>query len=92
MIVSFRHKGLKQFFETGGIRRIPAQLAPRIARQLDALNSAAHVSETDVPGWGLHQLKGNRKDTWAIKVSGNWRLTFRFERGDAFDVDLEDYH
>jgi len=61
-------------------------------RQLDALHSASQVSEMDVPGWELHELRGNRKGTWAVKVSGNWRITFRFQAGNAHDVDLEDYH
>jgi len=46
----------------------------------------------NLPGWKLHQLKGGRKGTWAVNVSGNWRITYRFEGGDAYDVELEDYH
>jgi proteic killer suppression protein len=92
MIVSFRHKGLKRFFQTGDTRGIPAQFAARIRLQLFTLNSASVVREMDVPGWDLHELKGNRKGTWAVKVSGNLRMTFLFSRGDAHYVDLEDYH
>ena len=92
MIRSFRHKGLKRFFETGDQRGIPAQQATRIRRQLDYLNAAKQVEDMNLPGWNLHQLKGSRKGTWAITVSGNWRITFRFTGGDADDVDLEDYH
>ena len=92
MIKTFRHKGLKRFFETGDQRGIPAQHATRIRRQLDYLNAARRVEDMDLPGWNLHPLKGARKGTWAISVSGNWRITFRFVEGDALDVDLEDYH
>jgi proteic killer suppression protein len=92
MIRSFRHKGLKRCFETGDQRSIPAQHAARIRRQLDYLNSAKQVEDMNLPGWNLHPLKGSRKGTWAITVSGNWRTTFRFAGGDAYDVDLEDYH
>lgn len=60
--------------------------------RLDRLNAAAVVEDMDLPGFHLYQLKGDRKGTWSIRVSGNWRITFRFESGDAYDVDLEDYH
>ena len=92
VIVGFRHKGLKKFFESGDLRGIPAQHGARILRQLDVLDAAREVTDMDLPGWKLHQLKGARKGTWAVSVSGNWRITFRFEAGDAYDVDLEDYH
>lgn len=92
MIVSFRHKGLKRFFETGDQRGVPSQYAARIRRQLDYLDAAVVVEDMDLPGWDLHQLKGNRKSTWVVKVSGNWRITFRFEKGEVSEVDLEDYH
>ena len=92
MIKSFRHKGLKRLFETGDHRGVPAHLAPRIKRQLDYLDAAARVEDLNLPGFDLHQLKGKRKGTWAITVSGNWRITFRFESGNAYDVNLEDYH
>lgn len=92
MIISFRPKGLKRFFETGDQRGIPAQYANRIRRQLDLLNAAKVLEDLNLPGFDLHELKGERKGTWAIKVSGNWRITFQFNDGDAFHVDLEDYH
>lgn len=76
MIESFRHKGLKRFFETGDQRGIPAQHASRIRRQLDQLDAADRVEDMNIPGWNLHQLKGARKGTWAVTVSGNWRVTF----------------
>jgi proteic killer suppression protein len=92
MISSFRHKGLKQFFETGSKRGISADLAGRIARRLDALEAAQELRDIDAHGFGLHPLKGERQGEWAISVSGNWRITFRFAQGEALDVNLEDYH
>jgi proteic killer suppression protein len=92
MIKSFRHKGLKKLFENGDKKGVPAQLATRMRRQLDFLNAAAGVQDMNLPGWNLHHLKGDRKGTWAVKVTGNWRVTFKFEGGDATEIDLEDYH
>ena len=92
MIKSFRHKGLKQLFETGRSRSVSAELTRRLVRQLDFLNRATGPTDMNLPGNRLHELKGERKGTWSITVSGNWRLTFTFEGEDARDVDLEDYH
>lgn len=92
MISTFSHKGLKQLFETGKSRRVSADLQKRLVRQMDFLNRAASPQDMDLPGYRLHELKGDRKGTWSVTVSGNWRLTFTFEEGDAFDLDLEDYH
>ena len=92
MIKSFRHKGLKAFFETGNRRGISPGLATRIGRRLDALNAALQLSDIDAHGFDLHRLKGNRENEWSISVSGNWRITFRFAKGDVFDMNLEDYH
>jgi toxin HigB-1 len=92
MIRTFSHKGLKQLFETGRSRGVSADLHRRLVRQLDLLNRAARPSDLNLPGFRLHELKGGRKGTWSVTVSGNWRLTFSFADGDAFDVDLEDYH
>jgi proteic killer suppression protein len=64
----------------------------RIERRLDVLNAAQNANGVNVPGWNLHPLKGKRAGEWAITVTGNYRMTFRFENGDAFDLDLEDYH
>lgn len=74
------------------MRGIQAQHAPRLERLLDALDSAADGIELNVPGWFLHRLKGEMKNLWGVRVSGNWRLTFVFEDGDAEIVNLEDYH
>jgi proteic killer suppression protein len=92
MIKSFRHKGLKAFFETGNKRGISPGLAARVGRRLDVLNAALRPDDIDVHGFALHRLKGERKEEWSISVSGNWRITFRFAKGDVFDIDFEDYH
>ncbi len=92
MIKSFRHKGLKDFFESGSKRGISPDLAARIGRRLDVLNAAQQSMDINAHGFGLHRLKGDRHNEWAISVSGNWRITFRFAKGDVFDISLEDYH
>jgi proteic killer suppression protein len=92
MIGSFRHRGLKDFFETGSKRGIAPELASRIARRLDVLAAAQRVTDIDAHGFNLHRLKGDRAGEWAISVSGNWRITFRFVNGEADDLNLEDYH
>ena len=92
MIASFRHKGLEAFFETGSKRGISSDLAVRIARRLDVLHAAKELSDIHAHGFNLHRLKGDRYNEWAMSVSGNWRITFRFAKGDVIDVNLEDYH
>lgn len=76
----------------GDYRGIQPQHAPRLERLLDRLDAAARPEDMNLPGYDFHELKGQRKGTFAVKVSGNWRLTYRFEGEDATDVDLEDYH
>ena len=92
MIKSFRHKGLRRLFETGERGGVTPELANRLKRQLDVLNRAQTTRDLNLPGYRLHQLKGNRVGRWSVTVSSNWRVTFRFEGEDAYDVDLEDYH
>ncbi|MDX8128013.1 type II toxin-antitoxin system RelE/ParE family toxin [Methylomonas sp. OY6] len=92
MIKSFRHKGIQQFFEAGSKSGINAEHAPKLSRQLLLLNAAKTPQEMDVAGWKLHPLKGDLVEHWAVKVSGNWRLTFMFEGEDAVLVDYQDYH
>lgn len=92
MIQTFKHKRLQTLFERGDARGISADLAARLLRRLDVLNAATIVTDLNLPGYRLHQLKGNRSGTWSITVSGNWRLTFSFRDGSAYDIDLEDYH
>ena len=92
MIKSFRHKGLRDFWETGNTKGIPAQLAKKTDSRLGIIDSAQEIEDIDYPGFGLHELKGDRKGTWAVKVSGNWRITFKFTQSDAYELNLEDYH
>jgi proteic killer suppression protein len=92
MIRKFRHRGLQLFFTKSDSRKIPAGRAERIERQLDRLDVSTHPEDMNLPGWKWHPLKGDRKGTYVVAVSGIWRITFRFDGDDAFDVDLEDYH
>lgn len=92
MIRRFRHKGLARLFDTGSKSGIQAQHAERLRLILAQLNSATAPSDMGLPGLGLHPLKGDRKGTWAVKVSGNWRVTFVFVGKDADEIDYEDYH
>ena len=91
-IKGFRHKGLEQFFATGAKRGIQAKHGDRLRLILGTLNAATKPQDMNLPGLGLHELHGARKGTWAVKVSGNWRVTFRFAGKDAERVDYEDYH
>lgn len=92
MIRSFRHRGLALFFTRNDYRGIPAQFAARLERMLDRLDAAQQPQDMALPGYRFHALKGGRSGTYAVSVSGNWRLTFRFEGEHATRVDLEDYH
>ncbi|MEP5232078.1 MAG: type II toxin-antitoxin system RelE/ParE family toxin [Alloalcanivorax sp.] len=92
MIKSFRHKGLRRFYETGATKGIQAKHVPKLRRQLARLDVAAGPQDMNVPGWDLHPLKGTLQNHWSVKVSGNWRLTYTFENGDAVLVDYQDYH
>jgi len=92
MIRTFKHKGLRRFFVSGDQRGIPVQFAAKLERMLDRLDAVTGPGDMDLPGYGFHALKGQRKGTYAVRVSGNWRLTFRFKDGNAENVDLEDYH
>lgn len=92
MIKAFRHKGLERFFANGDRRGLNAKDCPRIERLLDRLDASTCPEDMKLPGFGLHPLTGERKDTWSVKVNGNWRLTFTFREGNAYDVNLEDYH
>ena len=92
MIRPFRHAGLERFFLTGSKAGIQPQHAPRLEEQLAVLNVARRVDQMNVPGWRLHRLRGKLDGHWSVRVSGNWRLTFRFESEDAVLVDYQDYH
>lgn len=92
MIISFKHKGLELFFKTGSTKGIQVKHKDKLSRMLYVLNSAKKVEEMDLPGYQLHPLKGDLKNHWSVKVNGNWRLTFKFENGDAEIVNYLDYH
>lgn len=92
MIKSFKHKGLEKFFRHNDRSGLSAQHCDRIGRLLDATDDAQTPEELNIPGYGLHKLIGNKSDYWSLKVSGNWRITFKFEGCHAMDVNLEDYH
>ena len=92
MIKSFKHKGLEKFFTTGDTSGIQAAHATKIRDRLAFLHSAITIDDMDIPGYRLHELKGKLEGLWAIDVSKNWRIVFRFEDGDAYVVNYEDYH
>jgi proteic killer suppression protein len=92
MIRRIRHKGLDRFFKTGDARGINPQHAEWLRILLTSLDAAQSPADMQLPGYRLHPLKGERKGQWAVSVSGNWRLVFRFEHGHATAVDLIDYH
>jgi len=92
MIQKFKHKGLKKLFESGSAAGINPQHVTHLRQILALLETAETLDDMDLPGLSLHELKGKRKGTWAVKVSGKWRVTFKLQKGDAFDVSYEDYH
>lgn len=92
MIASFKHKGLKRLAEQGDRSKIRGDLADKIERILSVLDAASTPQALDLPGYRLHPLKGGLKGYWAVTVQANWRIIFRFENGDAHDVELIDYH
>lgn len=93
MIRSFRHKGLRAFFEHGSTAGILAAHAQRLGRQLSRLNEASCPSDMNLPGWRLHPLGGHgSQKRWSVWVSGNWRMTFAFDGVDVVLVDYLDYH
>ena len=92
MIKSFRHKGFQRFFEIGSDSGIQTRNAAKLSHQLAVLNRASGPSDMNLPGWTLHPLKGSLSEHWSFSISGNWRLTFKFNNGDAVLVDYQDYH
>ena len=92
-IQSFRHKGLKRLFEDSDARGLPAGQMRKLLDVLAALDTAEEPNEVGLfPGWRLHPLQGGRKGFWSVTITGNWRVIFRFDKGDAFAVDFIDYH
>jgi proteic killer suppression protein len=92
MIQNVRHKGLKQLFESGISAGVNPQHVSRLRGILALLETAETIDDMDLAGLNLHELKGERKGTWSVKVSGNWRVTFKIKQGDVIDVNYEDYH
>ena len=92
MIVSFKSKALKRFFEKGDSSKLNPNHVDRIRDLLKILNNAKELRELNFPGSGLHSLKGNLQGHYALKVSGNWRLTFQFIDGKVHVLDYQDYH
>jgi len=92
MIKSFKHKGLKKLFESGYIAGINLQHTERLRKILALLETSETVDDMNLSGLNLHYLKGKRKDTLAVKVSGNWRVTFKMKNENVFEVNYEDYH
>ena len=92
MILGFRHRGLERLFERGDRKGIPPNLVAKIERVLARLDEATEHGHMNLPGFALHPLKGNLAGFWSVRVSGNWRIVFRFDGRDVRDVDLVDYH
>ena len=92
MILTFFHKGLEDFFLTASKKGIIPSHQKKLRLQLSALDTASQITDMNIPGWDLHELQGDRKGVWSIKVNGNWRVTFKFADGNAEVVNYEDYH
>jgi proteic killer suppression protein len=93
MIVSFQHKGLRLFYETGNAKGLPSVQVAKIRRILTAIDEANDLQEVGLfPGWRLHPLHGDLEGFWSITVTGNWRIVFSFEDGNALELDYLDYH
>jgi len=92
VIKSFLSKGLENFFYDGTKKGIQPKHANKIGEIVDRLDGATVIRDMDFPGSGLHKLEPKKTGKWAVKVSGNWRITFKFKEGNAYDVDYVDYH
>lgn len=92
MIRNFRHKGLKRLYDSDEHKGLSPEFAGKISRVLARLDVAGGPEEMDLPGFKLHALRGDMRGSWSIWVSGNWRITFRFDGTDVTQVDLVDYH
>ena len=92
MIKNFKHKGLKKLYESGSKQGVKAEHVTRLLAILARLDASTTPEDMNLPGLGLHALKGTLKDFWSVAVSGNWRVIFRFEGNHATDVDYLDYH
>jgi proteic killer suppression protein len=92
MIVSIRHKGLRLYFEKGDASKLQPQHVGKIRLILTRLQAAKAINDMNIPGYGLHQLSGELKSFWAVKVDKNYRIIFQFIAEDAHEVDYLDYH
>ncbi len=92
MILSFKHRGLRELYSGRGSRRLPPDHTQKLIRILAVLDQSRTPQDMDIPGFRLHPLSGEMRGHYAVSVSGNWRVTFRFEDGHAIDVDYTDYH
>jgi toxin HigB-1 len=92
MIKSFRHRGLQRLYERGDSSRINPTLVDKVETALGLLDVAETPEAVNLPGYRLHPLRGDLRGFWSIRVSGNWRIIFRFDDRDVCDVDLVDYH
>jgi len=92
MIKSFSHKGLKRYWEKDDRRGIQNQHVPRLRKILVTLNASDSIEDVNLPGLKLHQLKPKKDKIWSVTVSGNWRITFKFENSNVYIVDYKDYH
>ena len=92
MIRTFKHKGLKAFYDTGSKAGIQPKHANRLTVLLTSLDYATTPGDMDIPGYGFHELKADRKGTYSVMVNGNWRVTFEWEGSDAILTNYEDYH
>ena len=92
MIQSFRHKGLGDYHYDETKKGIQPKHAQKLADILDVLEAATNIQDINFPGSRLHLLQPKADNRWSVRVSGNWRVTFRFDQGEVYDVDYEDYH
>ena len=92
MIQKFKHKGLKKLYESGASSGVKQQHVRRLSQILALLETAENLDDMALPRLNLHERKGKRKGTWSVQVTGNWRVTFKLQKGDVFDVNYEDYH
>jgi len=92
MIASFKHRGLRRFFEDDDRSKLPPEMVERIRSILSLIEAASRIEDMEQPSLRLHPLKGDLKGLWAVTVRANWRIVFRFADGEANDVDFVDYH
>ncbi len=92
MIKTFRSKSLERYWIRGDAKGLPADVIKRLNLRLSALDNAVTPQEMNISGWYFHELSGDKKGRWSVRITGNWRLTFAWQNQDAIDVDFEDYH